>query len=370
LDPYLTELLELPDERPHVHGFHPYPARFPPSLVAGLLSELQPGAVVLDPFAGSGTTIVEARLHGFQAWANDLNPVAVLLCAVKGESLPPKALNALQSDLQYLRKYIHGRLASRDEEQHVKLPKGERMFHPHVYWEMQTILGGIGRLRHPHNREIFLAALSAIVNRVSLQARDSQPGRKRELQIGTRRTAALFFEASERLLEALAVFSRQAKGGGLRIWQTDARELTGIPANAVDRIITSPPYGGTYDYAEMHALRNVWLGLDWGPFEKLEIGSRRRPQGIAAFEDDIAAVFAAMARVSKKGALCYWVIADGVIGKKAYRADQLSIRAAEKAGWRFEKTGEVERPIWSELERKAYGDEPKREYLMEFRLAF
>jgi hypothetical protein len=370
MDPqFLSHLLTLPDDRPHVHGFHPYPARFSPSLVASLLADVKAESVIFDPFAGSGTTLVEARLRGCKAWGNDLNPIAVLLCRVKADPLPPKAFLSLRGDLSYLRKYILGRLDQRDERERIKLPPGERMFEPHVYWELQAILGGVERVRHPHNQEIFLASLSAIINRVSSQAKDSQPDQRRVVQTGFKRTAHYFFEAAEKVISDLETFSRRARGGELRVWQGDARELPGVPENKVDVIVTSPPYGGTYDYAEMHAQRNLWLGLDWKPFEQFEIGARRRQKNadpLATFQTDLEKVFRSLARVSKTGAALYWVIADGVMDRKAYRGDELSRKAAEKMGWKMQNTGAVNRPVWSNEEKTAYGKEGKREYVMEF----
>lgn len=368
-DAFLSDLLELPDERPHVHAFHPYPARFAPALAGALLADAPAGAVAFDPFAGSATTLVEARLRGLRAWGNDLNPIAGLLCRVKADPLPPNVLGALRGDLDYLRKYVAGRLRSRDECEHVKLPPGERIFDPHVYWELQTILGGVARLRHPHNREIFSAALSAIVTKVSRQQRESAPTRRRENAVGGRRTVNLFFEAADDLLERLAAFSRLAKGGALRVWEDDARELTGVPAAGVDVVVTSPPYGGTYDYALMHAARNLWLDLDWSRFAALEIGARRTQgdrEALAAFRVDFERVFAALRRVVKPGAPVYWVVADGVFRGRAYRGDELSTEAAAGAGWRLARHGEAARPAWSEAEQKAYGARGKFEYLLHF----
>ena len=367
----LSQLLTLPDERPHIHHFHSYPARFAPALVTGLLAEVPPGSVVFDPFAGSGTTLVEARLRGCAAWGNDLNPLAALLCRVKARPLSLKDFSFLERDLAYLRKYIGTRLRTRGERQHVRMPPGERMFHPHVFWQLQTIVGGIERLRNAHHREIMLAALSAMVNRVSLQAKDSRPDRRVERSVGSRGAATIFQQTAEELLVALRAFSRQCKDGDLRVWQEDARDMPAVPDASVDVIVTSPPYGGTYDYAEMHALRNLWLTLDWAPFERLEIGARRRQHDRTAQADlqaDLTAVFTALARVARPQCRLYWVIADGVIHDQAYRGDTLSAEMAAKAGWRVHAVGQVERAIWSAPERKAYGVRAKHEYLMEFRL--
>src|SRR5712664_629486 len=88
----LSEALDVPpnegeDEDParaHVHGFHAYPARMHPLTAARLVQRLvPPRGRVLDPFCGSGTVLVEARLAGRDAMGSDLNPLAVKLARRK-----------------------------------------------------------------------------------------------------------------------------------------------------------------------------------------------------------------------------------------------------------------------------------------------
>ena len=62
-----TELLER-ERTKHVHRLHPYLGKFVPQLVEALLERyVRPGGHVLDPFAGSGTTLVEAVSYGCDA---------------------------------------------------------------------------------------------------------------------------------------------------------------------------------------------------------------------------------------------------------------------------------------------------------------
>ena len=66
------------------HSLHPYPAKFPPQLPNMILKQYaRKGQVVLDPFCGSGTTLVEARLQGLNALGVDVNGLSVLLSQVK-----------------------------------------------------------------------------------------------------------------------------------------------------------------------------------------------------------------------------------------------------------------------------------------------
>jgi hypothetical protein len=66
------------------HEFYRYPARFSPSFArAAIEAFTERGDLVLDPYVGGGTTVVEARLAGRLAVGSDLNPLAILVSQVK-----------------------------------------------------------------------------------------------------------------------------------------------------------------------------------------------------------------------------------------------------------------------------------------------
>ena len=70
----------------HVHRLHPYLGKFIPQLVETLLDRyLVRGGHVLDPFAGSGTTLVQALESGFDATGVDIAAFNCMLMRVKTE---------------------------------------------------------------------------------------------------------------------------------------------------------------------------------------------------------------------------------------------------------------------------------------------
>jgi DNA modification methylase len=76
---------ELPERErtKHVHRLHPYLGKFIPQLVEALLGRFaQAGGRVLDPFAGSGTTLVQALESGYDATGGDLAAFNCLLMRV------------------------------------------------------------------------------------------------------------------------------------------------------------------------------------------------------------------------------------------------------------------------------------------------
>ncbi len=83
-------------DRAHVHGFHTYPARMHPTTASRLVrAATTPGALVLDPFCGSGTVLVEAMIAGRRASGTDLNPLAERLARLKTARFAPGDRDAL-----------------------------------------------------------------------------------------------------------------------------------------------------------------------------------------------------------------------------------------------------------------------------------
>ncbi len=70
------------------HNFYKYPARFSPSFASTAIELFSnPGDLILDPYMGGGTTIVEAMIAGRRVIGADLNALAVFIARVKTTSL-------------------------------------------------------------------------------------------------------------------------------------------------------------------------------------------------------------------------------------------------------------------------------------------
>ena len=92
------------------HEFYRYPARFSPVFARTAIEAFtQPGDLVLDPFVGGGTTLVEARLAGRLALGSDLNPLAVLVSQVKAQ---PRSRSDLEAVFEWVSR-LPGILAAR-----------------------------------------------------------------------------------------------------------------------------------------------------------------------------------------------------------------------------------------------------------------
>ena len=77
------------------HGFHTYPAMMIPQVARRLIEMYgKDKEVLLDPFMGSGTALLEAKLHkNFKkAYGIDINPLALLISKVKTTPINPEIL--------------------------------------------------------------------------------------------------------------------------------------------------------------------------------------------------------------------------------------------------------------------------------------
>lgn len=91
------------------HEFYRYPARFPPAFARAAIDAFTSvGDLVLDPFVGGGTSLVEARLSGRPAIGSDLNHLAVFISKVKSRPLRGDALAAVEAWATDLRQQLRG----------------------------------------------------------------------------------------------------------------------------------------------------------------------------------------------------------------------------------------------------------------------
>lgn len=78
-----------------VHGIGEYPTKIRPLVIAKIVDRFsEPGEVILDPFCGSGTVAVEAKLQGRHSVNYDVNPKAVELTKIKLKRLDRAEIDA------------------------------------------------------------------------------------------------------------------------------------------------------------------------------------------------------------------------------------------------------------------------------------
>jgi DNA modification methylase len=358
-------------DRAHVHGFHTYPARMHPATAGRLVrAATERGALVLDPFCGSGTVLVEAMIAGRRATGTDLNPLAERLARLKTARLTQGDRDALVAAALAASAIANERRAQRAGATRRYPPEDVALFDPHVLLELDSIRSAIGSLKlSPSVRGALALVLSAILVKLSRRASDTSAGAApRRLAAGY--PARLFVRKAEELARRIAALETliPAEIPPARVALDDAARLRTIGASTVDAIVTSPPYVATYDYLEHHALRLRWLDLDTHAFASGEIGSRRRYAPLdargarEAWQRELGAALRAMARVCRKGAPIALLLADSAVRGEALRADALIGPLAAEAGLVVLARASQARPHFHGPTARVFRDSPRAEH--------
>lgn len=339
------------------HGFHSYPARMHWATAERVLAAFgQDATRVLDPFMGSGTVLVEARVAGCPASGVDLNPLAARLARVKCDPLDP----ARRTQLAALSREVAGRSEERVRARvpvRAQLPEGEVAWYaPHVLKEMAGLFEEIGAVPDDSLRERLLMVFSSLVVKFSKQRSDTAEEEvDRRLRKGL--VTEFFVRKTAELCERLEALEAVVTGPFPQILNGDARRLQERVNAQFDLVLTSPPYGGTYDYVAHHQRRFAWLGIDASQFAAREIGARRHGDARKRFESELHAAMSSIHQVTLPGALCFFLMGDAQYGTERVPADELIEAIADDVGFEPVALASQERVDFA-------GGAPRREHLM------
>jgi adenine-specific DNA methylase len=369
--------IELDDStgRAHVHGFHSYPARLHPATAQRVLKGmLTPGGeppTVLDPFCGSGTVLVEARLLGARAIGTDVNPLAIRLARLKTRGSSEADRKALVDAAKFVRSVADKRRAQKARPSKRYEDEDVRLFDPHVLLELDSMRTALDRVEPQALREDLELVFSSILTKVSKRRGDTGAYLDaRRLAPGF--TAKLLFLKTEELVRAMDAYQRALPKDAppADVHPDDARTLGTIGAGRVDLVLTSPPYAATYDYVDHHDVRLRWLGLRIDRFADLELGARRdyaQLSHLAAegrWRDEIGRALGTMARTLKPAGRVVLVLADSAVAGAPLRAIPVVEAAGRDAGLGIDAIASQPRPHFHLPTRRAFSDAPREEHLI------
>ncbi len=240
------------------HGYHRYPAKFLPNIVEKLIEKYtQVDDIVADVFAGCGTTLIEAKVHGRKSIGVDINPVAALITRVKTNPIEPKIVQdayqiLIQSIENYSIDYIND-LELHDRIDYWFLPEQKSKI-AYLYSEIKKI--------DDISKEFYLCALSNILKNCSKWLQSST-----KPQIDPHKIPQDPFKAFNRQVKNMLkkneefynfLKEKEFLETTCEIKIKDARN-TGIENETISAVITSPPYVTSYEYADIHQLTGYWF---------------------------------------------------------------------------------------------------------------
>jgi hypothetical protein len=282
----------------HVHRLHPYLGKFVPQLVEIFLRKYQP-ARVIDPFCGSGTTLVEALALGIDSAGSDISPFNCLISKVKTDEYDA---GLLEAEIHDILTEIAG-----PQRSFLKLLQETdtylfNWYAPKAREELILYRSLIKNYRHQDVLRVILsrAARSARLTTHSDLDFPKRPTlgpyechKHRKICRPVEEAAKFLRRYSLDTLKRIKDFTSLRRPACVQILNDDARSATFPPA---DLVITSPPYVGLIDYHEQHRYAYELLALPQKRQD--EIGASWKGQSrkaVQAYVDDMKAVFANVA---------------------------------------------------------------------------
>jgi hypothetical protein len=318
------------------HSLHEisYRACFKPQLPRFFIDRLtEPGAVVYDPFAGRGTTPLEAALAGRVPVACDINPLSAILVAPRLS--PPTVAE------------VRARLDAIDLSDRVEVPHDlHAFFHPDTLLDIAALrayllareqkgaLDGVDRWIRMvavnrltgHSPGFFSVytlppnqATSVQSQRKINEARNQVPPRRDVRAVILKKTKALLKDLTPADAQALASAARRA-----RLITHAAHHTPEIGDASVDLVVTSPPFLTVVDYERDNWLRCWFCGIDPAAVHLTIL--RRLDHWQAA----MTRVFRELHRVLKPGGAVAFEV--GEVRKGTIRLEEAVIPSAVAAG--------------------------------------
>lgn len=284
--------LQYANTKEYTHCFHTYPAMMIPQIARKLLKKYgTEGGWLLDPYCGTGTSLVEASLFGMHSVGCDINPLVRLIATAKSTSI---CLSTLDETLNRLNEDLF-QIEFRDS----KVPDAPI---PDIlnleYWFSEEIIKSLAYLRNRIKkvedegvRNFILVAFSETIREVSYTRNGEfklyrMPAKK--LENFNPDVFGIFSKKLSRNRHGLAAFLEKRKS--VEVSVCDANTAQGElpmprPLGGYDLVITSPPYGDSHTtvaYGQFSRLAAEWIGLpNARKVDKLAMGGQRSKETLA-----------------------------------------------------------------------------------------
>jgi DNA modification methylase len=276
---------------------HFHPGRFVPQIPAALVASLtERGELVLDPYCGAGTTLVEAQRLGRRVIGIDLNPVSCLVSRAK--TLADRSVDIERELYEALADLTGYRMrAIQSTGLLPPIPRSvqaDKWYHAETAAELRRIWGYIQTVVGPRTRDLLAFCFSASLMACCAETRtwgyvcdNVRPLERRFVD-----AYSVFMDRIEGLVDAYRRRDRRLASltknhlPEVVVSCGDAAQSVGhLPSESVDLVITSPPYFGVVDYVKAQRLSFEWFETDIEPIRLQETGARSKRHRAQALED-------------------------------------------------------------------------------------
>lgn len=335
------------------HWFYPYKGKFHGQMIKAIINFIGASGddVILDPFMGSGTTLIEASVIGTNSVGIEINPALCIVSQIKLDSLkinyPEFARSVKQKDLLKIFEYFNDARAYLNERK----------------WEIEAnnqnardILMELWKNHFPNSfvkeypfewrNLLLLIYLHALSDYTYLKGTNKEKSFEEFFMIN-------FNEYLETIKGTYTTFKK------LSIKPREYKVILGSALNlpledsSVKGIVTSPPYSIALDYVknDLHLLN--YLGIDTKRLRKEMVGLKgKKMEKLRMYEEDIRKSVEEMYRILKNGGWAAIVLGDVVVNGKRTDFCKKIIEWAPEIG--FKDAYAMKRPILGGFARLRY----------------
>jgi len=253
----------------YTHGLHKYPAKFIPHIPKWAINKYLVGKeekTILDPFCGSGTTLVEGMLSGNNVIGIDIDPLSCLIAKVKTTVVNPSELNKVSNWLvREIKKATRGEFKPECETIEHWFPKDTINKLSIIRTLIDQIPEKFGDSKSIKDiQDILFICFSSIIRRVSYADNESQKTYVSHTHIKTpEEPFSLFFAQIDLFIERIIKLSETVKNNlkSQIICSSSVESLkTKLKEQKIDLVITSPPYIKAIDYIYNQMVELFWIG--------------------------------------------------------------------------------------------------------------
>ncbi len=350
----------------HVHRLHPYLGKFIPQLVEVFLRHyFKKGDFILDPFMGSGTTLIEANVLGMHSAGIEISQFNCLITEVKIKKYDIPLVEKEIKDILFKTKEF-SRWLSQGQKQATFLYNDFKKYKTDSEYlntwlsdrALQEILFYREQIKNYKNQDLLKIILSRATRSARLiphydLARPKKPVREKYYCIKHRQICEPINEAMKFInryswdtIRRIREFDKLRTDATMKIIQGDSREVDfnkveGYKGGKFDGVFTSPPYVGLIDYHDQHRYAYELFGFDDNGFKEIGPASKgRSKEAKEEYKKDIITVFQNMNRFLKPKAKIFVVVND---------RDNLYPQIAKECGYSIEKI--YHRPVLMRTER-------------------
>lgn len=330
------------DTKAYTHCFHTYPAMMIPQIARRLLKQygVEDGWL-LDPYCGTGTSLVEASLFGMHSTGCDINPLVRLIATAKTTPICLSALDETLSTLDRDLFQIQYRDNNLPDAPIPDIPNLNYWFSDEVIRTIACLRAGISRVKDKVLQNFILVAFSETVREVSY----TRNGEFKLYRMPTNKlkdfnpdVLGIFRKKLSRNRQGLVSYLEKRKN--VKTSVSTANTVEGElpsprPPDGYDIVITSPPYGDsqtTVAYGQFSRLAAEWIGLPnarkvdkiamggirsketligspvSSAVEKIRSVDEKRAQEVSAFYIDLHRSISSIAQAcSPQATICYVV---------------------------------------------------------------